>query len=266
MSDGPRRIDRCRPVPAPWIVPEWSLPGVRAMITTRHGGVSQGPWSGPSGGGMNVGTGTGDNPENVAVNRSLLERWLPSRPRWLSLQHASGVVDAESVGVAASDADSATALCRNVVCCVTVADCLPVLLADRRGRVVGAAHAGWRGLAAGVIQATVHSMRRRLGQPAVEIVAFLGPCIGPSAFEVELDVLQAMRRGLPDAEACFEALGRGKWKANLAGLARQALAQVDVAEVLGGHWCTFADPDNFYSFRRDRVTGRHAALIWLETV
>jgi hypothetical protein len=150
------------------------------------------------------------------------------------------------------------------VCCVTVADCLPVLLADRNGMVVAAVHAGWRGLAAGVIQATVIAMRRRAAGSIGQIDAFLGPSIGPVAYEVGPEVLSAMRRRLPQAEAAFAAATNGKFLADLPALARQALAQVDVSCVSGGCWCTAADAARFYSFRRDGVTGRHAALIWLQ--
>ena len=251
---------------ADWIVPDWPLHGpVRSLVTTRAGGVSDGPWGGGAGGGMNVAFGSGDVPERVELNRQRLNALLPQPPRWLCLQHGSGVVEAESVGREPVFADAATACRAGVVCCVTVADCLPVLLADRLGRVVGAAHAGWRGLAAGVIQATVASMQARAGGAPGDIIAFLGPCIGPRAFKVGGEVLQAMQRNLPQAGQAFVPIGEGKYLADLPQLARQALAQVQVLEVYGGRWCTYSDPGRFYSFRRDRTTGRHAAVIWLES-
>ncbi len=255
-------------LPSDWIVPDWVVCArVRAFITTRAGGVSGGPWSAGPHGGMNVGERTGDGAQSIARNRERLLEFLPGAPRWLDLQHGARVVPAESVGPMPLAADAATAVRPDVVCCVTVADCLPVLLADRSGQVVAVAHAGWRGMAAGIVQATVRAMRERASEAGTalgEIAAFLGPCIGPRAFEVGPEVLAAMRTHLPQAERAFRARGRGKWLADLPELARQALAQVDVHAVGGGRWCTLEDPERFYSFRRDRITGRHAALIWLE--
>jgi hypothetical protein len=213
---------------------------------------------------MNLGVGTGDQAQRVERNRALLNAYLPAAPRWLALQHGSEVIWAESVGSTPAAADASTAVTPGVVCCVTVADCLPILLADRNGTVVAAAHAGWRGLAGGIIQATVIAMRRRAAGSIGEIDAFLGPSIGPAAYEVGREVLGAMQRSLPQAEAAFAAVANGKFLADLPALARQALAQVDVRSVWGGQWCTARDPARFFSFRRDRVTGRHAALIWLQ--
>jgi len=252
-------------IPRDWIVPDWAGPDhVRAFVTTRHGGVSEGAWGAGGQGGMNLGVGTGDREANVARNRALLNDYLPSPPRWLALQHGSEVVQAESVGATAPAADASTAVQHHVVCAVTVADCLPVLLTDRSGSVVAAAHAGWRGVAAGILQATVIAMRRRAAAPIGEIQAFLGPAIGPGAFEVGAEVLAAMRRTLPEAEAAFRPIASGKFQADLPQLARQALLQAGVTRIYGGHWCTVSEPLRFYSFRRDRVTGRHAAVIWLE--
>ncbi|HEV3018458.1 MAG TPA: peptidoglycan editing factor PgeF [Burkholderiaceae bacterium] len=250
-------------MPPEWIVPDWPAPdAVRAFVTTRTGGVSEGAWGAGRRGGMNVGFSTGDDPQRVERNRALLARYLPAPPRWLSLQHGSTVVRAETVASTAVAADASLCTTPDVVCCVTVADCLPVLLADRSGAVVAAAHAGWRGLAGGILQATVIAMR---GAAAAigEIDAFLGPSIGASVYEVGEEVLRAMRRSLPHAQAAFSALPNGKFLADLPALARQALAQVEVQSTYGSRWCTASDPDRFYSFRRDRVTGRHAALIWL---
>jgi polyphenol oxidase len=256
---------RLATIPADWIVPDWPAPqAVRALVTTRSGGVSEGAWGSGREGGMNLGLGSGDQAERVERNRALLNTYLPAPPRWLDLQHGAEVVSAETIGSKPAVADAATAITPGVVCCVTVADCLPVLLADRSGSVVAAAHAGWRGVAAGILQATVIAMRRRVPGPIGQIDAFLGPSIGASAFEVGPEVLSAMRRTLPQAEVAFTSLANGKFLADLPALARQALAQVDVRSVFGGTWCTVSDPSRFYSFRRDRVTGRHAALIWLQ--
>ena len=260
-------MSRLAAIPPDWIVPDWPAPaGVRAFVTTRSGGVSEGPWGAGQQGGMNLGLGGGDQAERVERNRALLNAYLPAPPRWLALQHGAEVVAAETVGSRPAVADASTAITPGVVCCVTVADCLPVLLADRSGSVVAAAHAGWRGLAAGILQATVIAMRRRVAATSGEIDAFLGPSIGPAAFEVGGEVLSAMRRTLPHAEAAFKSLANGKFLADLPALARQALAQVDVRSIWGGTWCTVSDPARFYSFRRDGVTGRHAALIWLQCV
>jgi len=252
-------------IPADWIVPDWPAPAtVRAFVTTRSGGFSRGPWGAGAAGGMNVGFGSGDSPDCVARNRALLEACVPAPPRWLDLQHGAEVVVAEQIGSEPAAADASTAITPEVVCCVTVADCLPVLLADRSGSVVAAAHAGWRGLAAGVLQATVRAMHRRAGASIGQIDAFFGPSIGPAAFEVGEEVLHAMQRTLPQAQSAFAALPNGKFLADLPALARQALAQVDVRSVSGGNWCTMSERERFFSFRRDRITGRHAAVIWLQ--
>ncbi|MBV8208627.1 MAG: peptidoglycan editing factor PgeF [Burkholderiaceae bacterium] len=253
------------PLPPEWIVPDWPAPTtVRAFVTTRSGGVSRGPWGAGALGGMNVGFGSGDSAESVARNRALLAARLPAPPRWLALQHGAGVVAAEEIGSEPAVADASTAITPEIVCCVTVADCLPVLLADRSGVVVAAAHAGWRGLAAGVLQATVQAMHERARASIGPIDAFLGPSIGPAAFEVGEEVLHAMLRTLPQADCAFAVLPNGKFLADLPALARQALAQVGVLSVFGGSWCTMTEPERFFSFRRDRITGRHAALIWLQ--
>lgn len=247
-----------------WIEPVLLAPGVRAVITTRSGGVSGGPWSGPDGGGgMNLGLGSGDAAESVAANRSRLGEVLPQAPSWLRQVHGAQVVDAEQLDHSV-EADASTSITPGVVCAVLVADCLPVLIASRDGRGVGAAHAGWRGLAAGVIQNTAKALRDRLRDPDASLAAFLGPAIGPAHFEVGAEVLAAMRQRLPDAALAFVEIGNGKYRADLFRLGRMALAQAGIEQVLGGGECTFSDPGRFYSFRRDHVTGRHAALIWVD--
>jgi YfiH family protein len=248
---------------AQWIVPDWPAPAnVRALITTRAGGVSNGPWGAPGhDGGMNLGFGSGDAAQDVRANRARLRALLPSEPRWLKQVHGAKIVEAEGAADP-PEADASTAIAPDVVCAVLVADCLPVLLAERQGRAVAAAHAGWRGIAAGVVQDCVHALRRRLDDPAAELIAYLGPAIGPEAFEVGGEVLEAMCTRLPKAGDTFRAIGGGKYLADLFALTRQALAQVDVLAIYGGTESTYADPSRFYSYRRDGVTGRHAALIW----
>lgn len=262
--------DETERIPSEWIMPDWAAPaGIRALFTTRSGGVSPPPWGAApdQGHGMNLGFGSGDDPEHVRANREWLRRLLPGEPCWLRQVHGSAVVDADDDGRAHDaslppEADACIATRRGTVCAVMVADCLPVLLADAAGRGVAAAHAGWRGLAGGVVQAAAARLRARLGDPDARLVAWLGPCIGPARFEVGGDVLDAMQRQLPDAARAFAPLPAGKFLADLPALARQALARADVTDVAGGDWCTVSDPQRFFSYRRDRVTGRHAALIW----
>ena len=250
-----------RPHPQ-WIVPDWPAAGnVRALITTRAGGVSAGPFGAVAGGGMNLGLKSGDAIENVQANRARLRAVLPAEPRWLQQVHGSTVVSIDDEG-APPPADASISLQPRHVCAVSIADCLPVLFADRGGRAVGAAHAGWRGLAAGIIQNTAEAMRAKLGGAA--LLAYLGPAIGPTHFEVGAEVLAAMSERLPRAVAAFSPLGQGKYLCDLFALARQALAQTGIEQIFGGGACTYSDATRFYSYRRDRITGRHAALIWIE--
>jgi YfiH family protein len=248
---------------------EWpDLPsGVGALATTRRGGVSVGPYDdGQRGGGLNLGTHVGDDPCAVARNRALLATHVAGNPAWLTQVHGTAVVDAAAVGAdgAAPAADASIASRPGAVCTIMTADCLPVLFADLDGRVVGAAHAGWRGLAGGVLQATVAAMR---SAGAGTITAWLGPAIGADAFEVGPDVLAAFERALPgEAGAAFRPFpGRpGKYLADMNRLARALLARDGVTRVHGGAHCTVGAADRFYSYRRDGVTGRQASLIWLK--
>ena len=249
---------------AQWIRPDWPAPpNVHAVITTRGGGVSHGPYGVPPHGqaGMNIGLGSGDDVADVTANRELLRAVLPTDPRWLNQVHGADVVDAAQVDSGAR-ADASFTTAPNIVCVVSVADCMPVLLTDASGRAVAVAHAGWRGLAAGVIQTTVKAMRVSLKDSGAEIIAYLGPAIGPMHFEVGAEVLDAMQAQLPGAPRAFIAQPKAKYLANLFELGRQALDQAGVTRIYGGHDCTFSDSTRFYSFRRDRITGRHAALIW----
>ena len=250
--------------------PDWpDLPAtVGALATSRDGGVSVGPYDdGKGGGGLNLGLHVNDAPDAVAANRASLQGWLPGRPAWIAQVHGADVVDAATVGpgqpVRTGDASIATT--PGVVCAILTADCLPVLFADLDGKVVGAAQAGWRGLAGGVLGATVRAMRTA---GAGEITAWLGPAIGPAAFEVGDDVVAAFAASLPgDAtRACFTAYpGRpGKHLADMFTLARLTLARDGVERVHGGGLCTASAPERFYSYRRDGVTGRQASLIWLK--
>ena len=236
------------------LVPEWPAPvNVRALVTTRRGGVSRGAY-----GALNLASHVGDDPALVAKNRALLGRELPGEPLWLNQVHGTAVVDA-ALNRGEPIADAAVAREGGAVLAVLTADCLPVLLADSGGSVIGIAHAGWRGLAAGVVEATVACMH----VAPEAIVAWLGPAIGPAWYEVGHEVRQAFVASDPSAASAFHAAGEGKWYADLYSLARLRLAKLGVGEVHGGGFCTFTDYERFFSFRRDGVTGRMASLIWL---
>lgn len=254
----------------PYITPHWpGLPAnVGALATVRAGGISQGPYGdGQGGGGLNLGTHVGDAAAHVAANRARLAGALPSEPAWLSQVHGVAVADAGKLDGCVPDADASVARQPGAVCVVMTADCLPVLFCSTDGLVVGAAHAGWRGLANGVLQRTVENMR---AQGATDILAWLGPAIGPQQFEVGQDVLQAFRDGARDAaerqvlSASFVAIAGkpGKYLADIYALARTMLLRDGVAQVAGGEYCTVSDAARFYSYRRDGVTGRQASLIW----
>lgn len=247
------------------LVPDWTdAPShVGALSTTRQGGVSAGPYDdGNGGGGLNLGTHVGDNPERVRTNRELLHKFLPAEPAWLSQVHGVDVLDAGAV-VDAPAADASIATQAGVVCVVQTADCLPVLFCDRHGKVVGAAHAGWRGLAHGVLENTVARMR---AEGAGEILAWLGPAIGPHCFEVGQDVHEAfVSRDARMAGGFVAGAGQtGKYMADIYALARLVLGNAGVERVSGGGFCTMTDRERFYSYRRDRITGRMASLIWLK--
>lgn len=242
-------------VPDDWIQPEWPVPhGVRALITTRSGGASRGPYAG-----CNLGLRAGDDPQAVATNRSLLRTLLPQEPKWLAQEHGATVVEADAVG-APPAADASIARRAGTVCGILVADCLPVLFADTDGTLVAAAHAGWRGLSRGVLENTV----RATATDPERLLTYLGPAIGPGAFEVGADVRDAFLARDNAARTAFAPHRPGKWLADIYTLARQALVRAGVRQIYGGGWCTVSDPARFYSYRRDRTTGRMAALIWRE--
>lgn len=236
------------------LIPDWPAPAnVRAVQTLRSGGCSPPPWES-----FNLGDHVGDDPARVAANRATLRALLPAEPLWLTQVHGVTVVDAGAASPT-READAAFARQPGKVCVVMTADCLPVLFCDRAGTVVAAAHAGWRGLLAGVLEATLG----RMGVPAGEVLAWLGPAIGPAAFEVGDEVRSAFVSAHAESAAAFEALRPGKWLLDIYLLARQALARVGVSAVYGGDCCTVQDAGRFFSYRRDGVTGRMASLIWL---
>ena len=249
--------------------PDWpDAPAtIGALATTRLGGASRGPYDdGRGGGGFNLGLHCGDDAQAVQANRARLQALLPGRPAWIAQVHGAAVVDAADVapGGPALTGDASIAGAPGLVCAILTADCLPVLFADLEGKVVGAAHAGWRGLAGGVLGATVAAMR---AAGAGEITAWLGPAIGPQAFEVGPDVKAAFEAALAqEAAAAFRPYpGRpGKYLADMNALARRMLARDGVVRVHGGGRCTATEADTFYSYRRDGVTGRQASLIWIK--
>jgi YfiH family protein len=236
------------------IVPDWEAPPrVRALVTTRQGGVSEGAYAG-----FNLGTRCGDDPAAVAANRALLRAHLPGEPCWMQQVHGAGV-RALPAG-AGAEADAAWTAESGVVCVMLTADCLPVLFCDRAGSRVAVAHAGWRGLAAGVLEATVAA----LGLPGPELLAWLGPAIGQPAFEVGPEVRAAFLAHDAAAAQAFLPGRDDRWQADLVQLARQRLAAVGLSAVSGGGLCTFSDPEAFFSHRRDGRCGRMASLIWIE--
>ena len=243
-----------------WIVPDWPVAGsVRALSTTRNGGVSTGALAS-----LNLGRGVGDELDVVAENRSRLAPFLPATPSWLHQTHGTAVatLTAATVNPPAPYADAAITREHGVVCAVMTADCLPVLFADRRGRAVGVAHAGWRGLSLGVLEATIAAMGA-LGCTPDDLVAWLGPGIGPARFEVGPDVRDRFCDGDNDMHVHFAPHVPGKWFADLYGIARARLSRSGLRQVSGGGFCTHTDAARFFSYRRERDTGRMATMVWL---
>ena len=275
-----------------WLTPDWPAPaGVKAVFTTRAGGSSKLPWDS-----MNLGDHVGDAPDHVDANRAMLQKTITSRPVFLKQVHGTGV---EHLSLATRDgtvADACVTNQRGVACTIMVADCLPVLLTNADGTAVAAAHAGWRGLAGvdangksaekGILEAVFSAFQvsdRPLdqsirAQAAPEMIAWLGPCIGPMAFEVGAEVKAAFETGQPCAGQYFKATAEGKYLADLAGLARSRLQALGVSQIYGNDstapWCTVGNPSRFFSHRRDagtvasggngfKTTGRMAACIWL---
>ncbi|MBI4938215.1 MAG: peptidoglycan editing factor PgeF [Nitrosomonadales bacterium] len=261
-----------------FIIPCWPAPpNVKALQTTRNGGVSAAPYAS-----LNLGDHVGDVPLAVARNRRLLEPLLPSEPVWLKQEHGTVVVDAAAT-VCGPQADACISSRAGAVCVVMTADCLPLLLCDERGSVAGAVHAGWRGLCDGVIEQTVRAMNVR----PEALMAWLGPAIGARAFEVGGEVRAAFIARQPEADAAFvpslrpgaresiragnwppqslpQSGADGKWLADIYRLARLRLNALGVDRIYGGDLCTYTDRDRFFSYRRDGVTGRMGTFIWLE--
>jgi len=241
-----------------WLEPSWPAPPrVRAAVTLRAGGVSKGPYAS-----LNLAEHVGDDPAHVAENRRRLRLALdlPGEPLWLSQVHGCEVADARS-GSSGCEADAAYADMPDKVCAVLTADCLPVLITNRSANRIAAVHAGWRGLAEGVIEAALG----RFPDPPSQLLAWLGPAIGPQVFEVGEEV-RAVFVGLNAAAGeCFVPNRSGRWLADIYALARQRLMAANVGFVGGGEYCTVTDATRFYSYRRDGVTGRMASLIWIDS-
>ncbi len=237
------------------LIPEWPAPkNVRALQTTRNGGVSVSPYNS-----LNLGDHVGDAPMAVERNRMLLQSLLPGEPVWLRQVHGTVVVDAGQA-TCRPQADACITSHPGAVCAVMTADCLPVLLCDTQGTVVGAAHAGWRGLCDGVIEQTVQTMN----VPPQTLMSWLGPAIGPHAFEVGEEVRAAFVAQQPETIAAFTPGISGKWYADIYHLARLRLHALGISRIYGGGLCTYTDHQRFFSYRRDGATGRMGAFIWME--
>ncbi len=243
-----------------WIVPDWPAPPhIRAVCTTRSGGVSQGVYKS-----MNPAGHVKDDVQDVAENRLLLQQGLnlSSSPQWLEQIHSTKILNLDQINNNFRNndfkADGSTTTREETVCVVMTADCLPVLLTDRKGQRIAAIHAGWRGLANGILEAGVSHF-----SAAEDILAWLGPAIGPEKFEVGEEVLDKLSVGVKNKTGWFqESLNSGKWLVDLYTLARLRLQQAGVSEIYGGTYCSFSDEERFFSYRRQGVCGRMATLIW----
>jgi len=244
-------------LPAQWITPDWPAPArVRAFATTRHGGVSRGEYAS-----LNLATSSGDEARHVAENRLILREHLPEMPDWLAQRHTAQAVRWEAARHPdACVADAVVTSIPGRVCPVLTADCMPLLLCDAAGTNVGAVHAGWRGMAAGVIESGV----RALGVPGAAVMAWMGPTISQAAFEVGPEVREAFVAADPGAGAAFITGKPGKFHADLYHLARQRLARAGVTRVYGGTFCTYNERERFFSYRREKKSGRMGAFIWLD--
>lgn len=244
---------------AKMLYPDWPAPAlVKTLVTTRLNGVSLGPWDS-----LNLAAHVGDKPEAVAENRSRLQAFVGANKRfqWLNQTHSIDVVRA-SRGGEVPDADASYTQEKNLICTVLTADCLPVFFCDRQGTQVAVAHAGWKGLGAGILEAT----RACFAVAPEDILVWLGPAIGPASFEVGEDVRQFFLAHYPDlpVDQCYVEAGQNTWHMDMYASARYILQQQKITAVYGGGLCTYADPARFFSYRRDAVCGRMASCIWLE--
>ena len=248
------------------IEPSWAVSQrIQAFCTTRQGGLSQPPFNT-----LNLGLNAGDDSTDVLQNRSILRSTLPAEPLWLKQIHGITVstpVSRSALGEGPFEADASVTNIPNEVLAILTADCMPVLFTSKSGDVIGAAHAGWRGLSGGVLENTIDEMiALSPGLTTSDISAWMGPAIGPSAFEVGEDVLQAFAQQGQDilSKAFTPIIGApGKYWADLYLLARDRLRALGIKQIDGGQFCTVNDPERFFSYRRDKVTGRFASLIWI---
>lgn len=245
-----------------WLIPDWHAQGVGAVMTTRRGGFSQAPFDS-----MNIRDGIGDDPQAVHDNQRLLAEATGAMPVYLNQVHGSTVVRLTAAdlrpGAPVHQADASVTTESGIACAAQVADCLPVLFAAPGA--VGAAHAGWRGLAGGVLEATLKTVCEAAGCRADQVLTWLGACIGPTRFEVGSDVLEAFLSNPSNGSSSrFRPHAAGKWMADLPGLARDRLARAGVASISGGQWCTAEDASRFFSYRRNQTTGRMVAVVWLQ--
>jgi polyphenol oxidase len=235
------------------IIPNWPAPAnIKALQTTRNGGISLAPYNS-----LNLGSHVHDDPLHVAHNRQLLSQFAPSEPVWLNQVHGVNVVDAANTACI-PDADASYTNCKNVVCVTMTADCLPILICDTAGTLVASIHAGWRSLCDGVIEATI----AKLPAKPADLMAWLGPAIGPNAFEVGVEVREQFIAKDAKAELAFKKHG-DKYLADIYQIATQRLNSLGVTQIYGGGCCTFTEKENFFSFRRDGATGRMATIVWL---
>lgn len=260
MSGGPTNLAGS----ADWLRPQWTPRGVAAVMTTRHGGVSQPPFDS-----FNLRPGLGDDAQAVASNEAILRACIEAHPVWLEQVHGCRVVRLQAEdglpGAPIHRADASVSSIAGLACMVQVADCLPVLF-SAAGRAVAAAHAGWRGLSAGILPATARAVAEAARCPIDEVEAWLGPCIGPRQFEVGSDVLDAFAVDPAFGAQRFVERGAarsGKWLADLSGLAADSLRAIGMSRITAVDLCTVEDESRFFSYRRDRITGRMAAGIWL---
>lgn len=243
-----------------WLTPDWPAPSwVKALSTTRTGGVSGAPYTS-----FNLACHVEDSLSSVIENRSLLMKKakMPNSPIWLNQVHGTHVVSlplSDALSKVPIDADASYTRYAKNVCAVMSADCLPVLFCDKNGTQVAAAHAGWRGLLDGVLEKTV----AHFFEPK-DVMAWLGPAIGPLAFEVGDDVRQRFLAKDPSLHEAFR-MHDSRWLADLYKLAKRRLARVGVTHIYGGHWCTASNPQHFFSYRRDKITGRQASCIWIDS-
>ncbi len=248
-----------------WLLPDWPAPAtVRAVCTTRADGVSEPPYQS-----LNLGDHVGDSPVVVQQNRQRLAQTLGVRPVFMTQVHGTRALQLSAVPGDGVEADACWTQTPRLACTIMVADCLPVLLTDDSGTFVAAAHAGWRGLASGVIESLATQLKTHLRKEPNELLAWLGPCIGPGAYEVGEEVKAEFGQHIVAADRFFKASARsGKWLADLPGLAREQLRGIGVDRIHGNdgspEWCTLGNPSRFFSHRRDRITGRMAACIWLD--